>query len=194
METRSANLSGLIGRLAVRWRMPRIVRRFRHNVDGVTAVEFGLIAFPFFALMMAIVETALALFAQGVLDDAVATTARLIRTGQAQQQGLNQTTFKDALCARLTAIFSCQSGVVVDVQSVSGFGSFDTSVPRDSGGNLKKTDNNFNWGNSSSIVMVRAFYEWPVFVNRLGTNLKTEPNGTHLLTATALFRNEPFPW
>ena len=42
--------------------------------------------------------------------------------------------------------------------------------------------------------MVRAFYEWPVFVNLLGTNLATMANGKHLLAATAAFRNEPFPW
>ena len=49
-------------------------------------------------------------------------------------------------------------------------------------------------GNGGDIVVVRAYYEWPVFVRLLGNDLSTLSNGTHLLVATAAFRNEPFPW
>ncbi len=43
-------------------------------------------------------------------------------------------------------------------------------------------------------MVVNAYYEWPVFINKLGNNLADMPDGTHLLVATAAFRNEPFPW
>ena len=43
-------------------------------------------------------------------------------------------------------------------------------------------------------MVVRAYYEWPVIVDLLGNNLADMPNGTHLLVATAAFRNEPFSW
>ena len=69
-------------------------KRFRRDEDGATAVEFGLIALPFIALMMATIEIALVFFAGQALETAVDTASRLIRTGQAQQDGFNADDFK----------------------------------------------------------------------------------------------------
>ena len=73
------------------------------------------------------------------------------------------------------------------------FDSIDLTNPVDGDGNLVK---NFTYqpGNGGDIVVVRAFYEWPVFVTLLGLNFGNLANGAHLLSATAAFRNEPFPW
>ncbi len=65
------------------------VRRFARNKQGTTAVEFGLVAAPFLALLFAIIETAVVFFAGQTLETAVADTARLIMTGQAQAQAFN---------------------------------------------------------------------------------------------------------
>ena len=56
-------------------------RRFRRDHSGATAVEFGLLALPFIAVMFAVLETALAFFAGATLETATANAARLIRTG-----------------------------------------------------------------------------------------------------------------
>ena len=45
--------------------------------------------------MFAIMETALVFFASQTMETAVADSARLIMTGQAQQQGFSQQQFKD---------------------------------------------------------------------------------------------------
>ncbi len=177
--------------------MPRIVRRFGDDSKGTTAVEFSLIAFPFIALMWAIIEMAMCYFAQDYLEEAVATSARLIRTGQAQQQGMNAQSFKDLVCQHLAALFKCQAGVVINIQTASTFGTVNTSATpaHNDDGTLQAGNTTvLNGGSGGSIVIVRAYYQWPVFVNRLGYTLATEPNGTHLLTATAVFKNEPFPW
>ena len=42
------------------------------------------------------------------------------------------------------------------------------------------------------IVVVLAFYEWPIHANILGLGLATLSNGKHLIAATTAFRNEPF--
>ena len=62
----------------------KLLRRFRSNRRGSVAVEFSLIALPFFALLFAIIETALVFFASQVLETAVQDSSRLILTGQAQ--------------------------------------------------------------------------------------------------------------
>jgi hypothetical protein len=41
-------------------------------------------------------------------------------------------------------------------------------------------------------VVVRLFYQWPVYVSLLGFNLQNMSGGHRLLIATAAFRNEPF--
>jgi Flp pilus assembly protein TadG len=210
MQPAGKTTLGVGGRIAVRCGLARVVRRFKTDDKGATAVEFGLIAVPFFALMFAILETALAFFAQQLLEEAVHSASRAVRTGQAQQADLTAKGFKDSICWYLAYMFDCQSGLSVDVQTFANFGSITPgtgtlAVPKDGNGNLKittynadgslVTDNGFHYdiGASGQIVVVRAFYAWPVFVNQLGNNL-ANINGKHLLAATAAFRNEPFPW
>jgi hypothetical protein len=41
-------------------------------------------------------------------------------------------------------------------------------------------------------VMLRLYYQYPVFVNLLGFNLSNLNNGTNLFAATAVFKNEPY--
>ncbi len=68
----------------------RAVRRLLRQQDGAAAVEFGLVAAPFLALIFAIMETAIVFFSGQALETAVADSARLIMTGQAQTQGMSQ--------------------------------------------------------------------------------------------------------
>src|SRR5436309_9819104 len=105
------------------------VRRFARAQDGAAAVEFSLVAAPFLAVMFAIMETALVFFAGQTLETAVADSARLILTGQAQNQSLTQTTFKNAVCARIYGLFNCSSGVYVDVRTYANFSSVSMTTP-----------------------------------------------------------------
>jgi Flp pilus assembly protein TadG len=166
--------------------------RFRRNDSGATAVEFALVALPFIALMFAILETSLTFFAGQTMETAVGTAARLIRTGQAQQAGFDVGKFKDQICDQLSPLLSC-AGIKVDVRKFTTFDNIDLTVPVDTDGNLDVQEN-YDPGHGGDIVVVRAYYEWPVFVRLLGNDLATLPDGKHLLVATAAFRNEPFPW
>src|SRR2546430_7856838 len=114
----------------------RVVRRFARGEDGVAAVEFAMVAAPFLALMFAIMGTALVFFARQTLETAVADSARLIMTGQAQTQSLTAATFKNAVCARIYGLFNCSTGVYVNVQTYASFGSITYTPPLDSNGNL----------------------------------------------------------
>jgi len=184
-----ASLTGTAARLATRAGLVR----FRRDQRGATAVEFALVALPFFALMFAILETALLFFAGQALETSVANVSRLIRTGQAQQQNYNLAQFKTDVCSEILSLFDCVSGLKVDIRKYSSFAAMDLGVPLDSNGALHVTEN-YQPGHGSDIVVVRAYYEWPTFVRLLGNDLADMPNGKHLLVATAAFRNEPFPW
>src|SRR6185436_7698233 len=102
--------------------------------DGAAAVEFGLVAAPFLALVFAIMETAVVFFSGQALETAVADSSRLIMTGQAQTQGLSQAAFKDAVCAKIFGLFDCQNGVYVDVKTYTSFSNVNMSSPLDANG------------------------------------------------------------
>src|SRR5579884_3514899 len=99
--------------------------RFLRRQEGAAAVEFALVALPFFALMFAIIETALVFFAGQSLEAAAAEAGRQIMTGQVQ----GNATIKNAddyktyiICPYLQgSFFDCVNGVYVSVKTYSSF-------------------------------------------------------------------------
>jgi len=160
--------------------------------DGAAAIEFGIVAMPFIAVLFAILQTGLLFLAGQSLETTAAEASRLILTGQAQNQALDQVKFQDAVCARLSALFNC-SGIMIDVRTYNDFSSANTSLPIDQNGNLQ---NNFVYqpGVAGDIVVVRLMYQWPISLSLLdlGKSLSNLGNGQDLLMATVAFRNEPY--
>jgi Flp pilus assembly protein TadG len=170
----------------------RKVRRFSREEDGATMVEFALVAAPFFALMYAIMETALVFFASQTLETAVSDSARLIMTGQAQGGNYTAAQFKTSVCAKIAGLFDCVNGMYVDVKTYSSFGAVDNSMPTDASGNLKVATFGYSPGGPGDIVVVKLMYQWPVYASLLGFNLSNMAGNKRLLMATAAFRNEPY--
>jgi len=171
----------------------RSLVELRKREDGLAAVEFAMVAAPFLALMFAIIETCFIFFAGQTLENATADASRLILTGQAQTQGFSQTQFKQAVCARVFAMFDCQNKLIVDVRTSASFGSTDMTKPINAQGNLQNNQV-YQPGNAGDIVVVRVMYAWPVYVSLLGvsTSLSDMAGSKRLLLATAAFRNEPY--
>jgi Flp pilus assembly protein TadG len=167
------------------------VRRLLRQQDGAAAVEFGLVAAPFLALVFAIMETAIVFFAGQALETAVADSARLIQTGQAQNAGFDATAFKNAVCSKIYGSFNCQAGVYVDVQKFTSFSNVSNPSPVDNKGNFNLNPS-YDPGGPCDIVLVRLFYQYPVYVSLLGFNLQDVNGGKRLLAATSAFRNEPY--
>jgi Flp pilus assembly protein TadG len=168
----------------------RLLRRFVRRQDGAAAVEFALVAAPFLALTFAILETAFVFFAGQTLEAAVADSARLIMTGQAQSSGFSQAQFKAAVCARIYGLFDCTNSLYVNVQTYSSFSSVNTALPI-SNGQFNSTMN-YNPGDVGNIVVVSLYYQWPIYVTMYGNNLGNLTNGSRLLSATSVFRVEPY--
>ena len=165
----------------------RKMRRLVRKDDGSAAIEFGMVAMPFLMLMFAILETSLVFAAGQVLETAVADSARLIMTGQAQQQGFSQSAFKNAVCSRIYGLFDCQGGVKIDVKTYPNFSDVDLSLPLDANGNFQDNQT-YTPGGPGEIVVVRLFYQWPIYV----ALLQNMSGNKRLLVATAAFRNEPY--
>ena len=164
----------------------RAVRRLVRKQDGSAAIEFGIVAMPFLLLVFAIMETAIVFFAGQALETAVADSARLIMTGQAQSQGFNQGAFKNAVCSKIYGLFDCAGGLSVDVKTYTSFSSVDTTPPIVNGNFQNNTG--YQPGGPSDIVVVRLYYQWPIYVSLL----QNMSGNKRLLIATSAFRNEPY--
>lgn len=159
---------------------------------GVTAVEFGLLALPFFAIIGAILETAMIFLASAVLDAAVHDANRLILTGQAQTFGIED--FREAVCDHGFGLFTC-ANIHLQVTPVTSFTSAGAAPPLDT--NCTETcdwtvPEAFDAGESSSVMMVQAYYKWPTLLNFASFSFANLGDNTRLLAAVRVFRNEPF--
>jgi Flp pilus assembly protein TadG len=176
-----------------------IFSRFRRNRQGSAAVEFALVAPIFIALVFAIIETALMFLAGQVLETVTEESARQIETGQAQSAGYPDagTFLQSYVCGQVPALFSCSNppsanGIFVDVKSYSSFQAVPPIVDPITGGNLDTSTFTYSPGGSCDIVVVRLFYKWQLFVTGLGYNISNLNGNQRLLSATAVFRNEPY--
>jgi Flp pilus assembly protein TadG len=171
---------------------------FIRDSKGATAVEFALIAAPFLAIVVALIQTFLVFFAQSVLENAVRQSSRQILTGQTQTQdaSLSQTAaiaaFHQTVCNNASILFTC-TGLMVDVQVANNWTSANTGMPTltyDSNGNVSNSWQ-FNPGSAGDIVVVRVMYLWPLFFGPIAFNMANQANGSREIMASAAFQNEP---
>jgi Flp pilus assembly protein TadG len=172
------------------------IRRLAQGEDGTAAIEFGLVAAPFLALVFAIIETSLIFFTTQSLEKATADAARLIMTGQQQgaaiPPGSNAVAeFKKKICNPtpkpgetkvLLPMFNC-ANLTVEVLSADSVGY--------SSGSATKS----GLGGPGCIVTVQVTYKWPVFVSLYNLSFTLaggKLDGKHDMKATTVFRNEPY--
>lgn len=172
-------------------RMLRTIGRFRRAQQGSAAVEFAMLAIPFFLLLYAVIDTSLVYFATQTLENGVATAARQIKTGQAQAANMTQQQFRTLICNQITMLLACDARLGIDVRKFTSFSNVALPAALDQNGNL--TGNyQFNMGVAGDIVVVRAFYAWPVLTPTFGQSLVNMNGNARLLTAAMAFKNEPF--
>jgi hypothetical protein len=79
-----------------------------------------------------------------------------------------------------------------DVRAFStGFSSASNNSPLNGSGDLPPLST-FNVGNACDVVLVRAFYKWPIITPGLNYFLVNMAGSYHLLATAAAFRNEPY--
>lgn len=179
-------LSGFTSLLARRY-----LRSFYSDTQGATAIEFGLILLPFLTIVFAIIETALSIVVNRMVDNAVVESARLIRTGQAATSGFSAEQFAEALCSNMPS-FLCQSErFVVDVSSAPSFSTVSSlNSLYDEDGNLNE-DHGYSDTCASEIVAVNVIYKWPMFTSLMNLSELDHGSERHL-SSRMVFRNEPW--
>lgn len=163
--------------------------RFLRQRRGTASVEFAFIATPFLALTLGVVQTGTLFLAGQSLEAAAAVGGRLIMTGQAQTNGWSAAQFKQQVCGQIHAIFNCTSGIYIDVETYSSFASANMGLPIQNG-TFQSSSLGYNPGGPGDIVVVRVYYQYPVYFSPL--NLSNLNGGYMLLAATSVFQNEPY--
>jgi len=171
----------------------RNARRFCVARRGTTAVEFALIAPAFLAMLIAILETTLFLFAQATLQNAAVDAGRLFMTGQAQNAGTTQTQFQNEICPMVSALFTC-GNLMVNVEAYSDFGSASASAPTLTYNSDGTVSNSWSYsaGTPGQVMVVQLVYQWPIIGGPLGSVLSNLGNGSTEMMGVTAFRVEPY--
>jgi Flp pilus assembly protein TadG len=176
-------------------RLQTLVRTLRgRSRSGSAAIEFAFVAPVFFLFFFGIMEGGIMFFGKAALSNATQDAARLIRTGQAQNGGMNQGAFKTQICNGISVLLNCDN-LTVDVQAYpSGFSAGGLGSPTNSStGELNPNQNNYNTGQPCNVVVVRAFYRYSIITPIVAPLMSGNSGRTfNFLTAAAAFRNEPF--
>jgi Flp pilus assembly protein TadG len=191
----------------------RLFSRFRRDKDGSAAIEFGMLALPFFLLIFATIEAFIAFAGEQLLQNAVDTMGRQIRTGQitfnmGRPTDLTEKQFRTEFCGEISLMIKCadeedpdDQKLYLDVREFTEFADMPNYIPRTSGAqfsDLDSSDFDYDPGGPGTINIVRAYYRWEVMTDLVRpfiTNIRKEGEmpRDYLMVATAAFRNEQYP-
>lgn len=174
-------------------RLTEQISCFVRTQRGATAVEFALIAPPFLALLIAILEVTLFLFAQQVLQNAAVEAGRLFMTGQAQNAGTSQSQFQTEVCPMVSALFTCSS-LMVNVQTYASATGASASAPTLTFNGQGKVTNTWAYspGTPGQLMVVQLIYLWPIVSGPFGYVLPNLLNNQTPIMGVSAFRVEPY--
>jgi Flp pilus assembly protein TadG len=159
----------------------RLIGHFRKREDGSAAVEFALVAMPFFALIIAIVELGIFFFASRYFEDGVFNASRQVMT-QRLAAGSICTAFKNEIAANFPTWIN-PNQIVLSVKSNTSFAAAGATTVDLNGGGC-------SFGSPGQVVTVTATYPYPFQGFRMVTGGMLFGTGINLSMSTA-FRVEP---
>jgi Flp pilus assembly protein TadG len=193
----------------------RLWRKLARSRDGAAAIEFAILAVPYFLIIFAIIETFVAFAAEQLVTNAVNTLGRQLRTGQITYQlnrvdtDMDVTKFRRAFCNEVNIMIQCSeseittpSKLYIDARTFASFAAIPKTIPRvstDAFADIDPTSFNFAPGGPSTINMLRAYYRWQVITDLVRPYITTirPADGSmpsdFLIVATTAFQNENYP-
>lgn len=158
----------------------------------MAAVEFAMVAFPFFLMIFSILELGVAFVLDSVLETATTDTGRLVRTGQADAEGFDKVRFKTEFCSRMSVFEGdCANRATVDVRVIPQFAVTGLEDPFANGA-VDPEKTTYDGGDPGDLVLVRVWYEHPLATPFLNQAVSRAGTGKVLLSAATAFRNEPW--
>ncbi len=186
-------------------RCPRRPRLLREQ-DGVTALEFAMIAPVFLFIVSAIIEFSMIMFTTTVMEGATSVTSRMGKTGYIP----GGSTRSDAIIASInshTAGLLDSTKIVMTTKVYSDFTKIGQPEPCISpvnppcggvpGVNFVDVNGNGTWdsdmgaaglGSEGDVVVYTVTYPWPI----LSPIMKPILGNYYNITVRAVVRNEPF--
>jgi len=185
----------------------RLLARFTRAEEGVTAIEFAMVAPVLIILLMGIIEFSLMMTAYNVMESATTVSARLGATGFTTSGISRQQTILNSINER-AGTFVNVDNITITSKYYSQYNQIGDPEPfTDTNGNGVRnsgepfTDVNGNGqydsdmglaglGNAGDIVVYTATYPWRIVTPLMGTLIGT--NGVYNITTHAVTKNEPF--
>jgi len=181
-----AQTTPLTARGRARW------ENFSRDRRGAAAIEFAMIAAPFLFLIFGLIEVCMIFIMSSLMEHAVSEASRPLRTGEAQNAAMSLEDFRQSVCLEFFGILECGDRLSIDVRTIDSFSDSPTDLPVDEDGNIEDEDFGFDAGGANDIVTVRVFYAWDLITPFISKPMQNMSGNRHLLSATAVFRNEPF--
>ena len=179
----------------------RNATRWLHDSAGSTALEFSLVAVPFFFFVFAILGTSLYFFTNNALDRGVQSAARKIRTGEANQAGATVGDFRQSVCNEAGTGINCNKLRVL-IQSDASWANITPQNCLDgnnemvnSTGSIEELVSDYS-GDASFVALITVCYEWDLAKTFSFLQLGKGSNGSGpaLMQASTAFRIEPHPY
>ena len=192
----------------------KLAGQFRRSRDGAAAIEFAILAIPYFMIIFAILETFIAFWGEELVANAVQTMSRELRTGNitynlGRDNNMTEKQFRAAFCDEVSILISCTQEEIntparlfLDIRNFKTFADIPTAIPRTSSETSAPLDTStfaYNPGGPGTINMMRAYYKWHVITDLIRpyiSNVRPEEGSRptdFLIVETTAFVNEDYP-
>jgi Flp pilus assembly protein TadG len=171
--------------------MPKLVRAFWRHRSGVAAIEFGMIAPIFFALVLSTFDAGWLMTQSMLLDRAMDKSIRLVRIG-GDAAPKTHAALKSSICDEATLIRDCAARLIVEMTVIKTASNFPTtSAPCVS--RSATPNSTFQSGGRSEVVYVRACLAVDPLVPIIGEGLglPRAASGYFNIISVTGFMNEP---
>lgn len=184
-----------------------ILRRFWRAREGVSAIEFAIIAPVLMLLIFGIVEFAIIMLVANMMENATSISSRLGKTGYAASGKSRADTIRDSVIARagnlidparlaITSKYYEQFDQIGDAEpwnDANHNGIAETGEYSDINGNGQyDADMGLaGYGNAEDIVVYTIRYPWPI-MTPIMREIIGDAQGEFPVTAHAVVKNEPY--
>jgi len=164
----------------------RSVVRFVRDKSGAAALEFAMVAAPFLALLVCIIEVGVDFLLFSQVDYATHKAAQEIRSGSVQMSELTAEKFKtDVLCPKLN-ILPC-APVNVNVVVIKNSGEWGNWSPT----SIDPATAKWCPGGAADAMLVQVAYPVPL-ASMIWAGSSSNANGVRYYMSSAGFRNDPY--
>ena len=159
----------------------------RGNRRGSASIEFALTLLPFFLLFAGTLEVGWYMTKVAILQNAVETSGRLIRTGQIT----TLSPFLDSISQHSFGIINVNN-LSVNASAYNSFSAVPSPLPSMFNNSGAPINQNFQTGSGNQVVVLVVGYRYQFSTPLIGTLVDASGRGFWTFTSAMVIRNEPF--